>query len=373
MSLTVDPIHSGVASEWPVRYRRQGTGPLARSAESRPARPVRALRGWRWTAVIALASVLLGLPKVLERVQFPSRGYVVVRRDMPLAVTERGSLESQENVRIVCEVDDIHGDAIDGTPVLWMVPNGATVSKGDLLVELDSASHRERLDSQILAAQQARSQQIQAQSRYENQITLNQTATADAQLAVRLAELELQMFSDEQSGTHKLEVEQIQRGIDDVNNEILDAQATLELKRNTKAGIECLFKMGYAGKSELDRIRLDYLQAENLYATRLNQLRTQLAALQRKQTYEHQMRLLRLEGNLQSAERNLEQVQLNDKARLAQAKAAVDAADQALAKQDERLARYREQINKCKIFAPQDGLVVYARSADPSLRGAKSA
>lgn len=346
------------------RRRRRRIRQLAASSLTRPPG-----FGWHWFAAAGVAAVLVAAALFAKSQRGrASSEYTVVRRDLDITVTERGNLESQENVEIVCQVDDIHGDSIDGTPVLWIAPNGASVKKGDLLVELDSAAHQERLDRQILVTEQARAQQIQAQARYENQITLNQTSRADAELRVRLSDLELQMFTDEKSGTHTLEVEEINRGIDDVNNEILAAKATLELKKNEKLGIESLFEMGYAGKSELDRTRLDFLQAENRYATKLNRLRTQLASLDRKQTYEHQMRLLRLQGNLQSAHRNLEQVILNNKAQLAQAKAAIDVADRALKKHEERLARYRQQLAMCKIRAPRDGLVVYAQSAGRSGR-----
>jgi multidrug efflux pump subunit AcrA (membrane-fusion protein) len=211
--------------------------------------------------------------------------YTVVRGDLAIVVTERGNLQSQHNLKVICKVDDIEGDNIHGTPILWVVPNGSNVVEGELLVELDAANHRNRLDSQILNANRARSEQIQAKVKYDNQITLNKTTEADAALGVQLAELDQEMFVDETHGTHRLEVEEIKRLIEDANNQILQAQATLELKRNEKRGVESLFKLGYAGKSEFDRVRLDFLQAENEYAARMNKLRTQMATLKKKETY----------------------------------------------------------------------------------------
>ena len=92
--------------------------------------------------------------------------YFTVRKtDLPIAVTERGTLESQKNVQVICEVDDIHGDGIYGTPILWIVENGSSVEEGDLVVELDSSSHLERLDQQILATEQAQAAKyLQARS-----------------------------------------------------------------------------------------------------------------------------------------------------------------------------------------------------------------
>jgi RND family efflux transporter MFP subunit len=324
---------------------------------------------WRrwvlWPAVIVilagagLAGLQLFKPGAPEPTQ-PLIYHNVTIGDLPITVTERGNLESQNNVEIICEVDDIEGDGVIGTQVIFILPNGSSVKKGDLLVEFDSAKHRERLDRQILDTESARAVQIQAQAKYDNQITQNKTLLDDALLDVELAELEQRMFVDEESGSHKLEVDTIRRLVEDLNNEILGSKATLELKRNEKRGIEALFKLGYAGKNQLKQSELDLLKAESEYEAKVNKLDTQLAALKKKQTYEKQMQELTLQGKKETADRQVELVKRNSEALLAQAKAALDAANEHLKKEEERLVRYKEQIQKCKIFAPQDGMIAYA-------------
>jgi len=315
-------------------------------------------------AVVAVAIPLNNFRKQLGKIQTDLVYFTAQRGDLPIVVTERGNLESQQNVEVLCEVDEIPRAGMTGTPIVWIIPNGTSVKAGDLLVELDSAPHQERLDQQILETDRARANQIQAQAKHENQITQNETTKANAELDVRLAELEVEMFTDEESGTRKLEIEAIERLIDDVNNEIRAAQANLKLKENEKRGIETLFKLGYAGKSELDRIRLDFLQAEGQFAAKVNRLKTQMSSLDKLQDYELDMESLRLHGKLETARRNLEQVKRNNEALVAQSQALLDAANQALAKEEERLARYREQLEKCKIYAPQDGMVAYAVSSN---------
>jgi len=228
------------------------------------------------------------------------------------------------------------------------------------LVEFDAAGHLERLDRQIIDTESARAIQIQAQAKYENQISQNETMLADAELDVALATLEQKMFVDQDSGTYKLEVETIKRLIEDINNEILGAQGALELKRNEKRGIDALFKLGYAGQHQLDQTRLDLMQSESQYVAKINKLDTQLATLGKKERYEKQMEELKLNGKLETAVRKVKQVELNNGAQLAQAKAALDAANQLFKKAEERLARYKKQIELCKIYAPQDGMVAFA-------------
>jgi len=327
------------------------------------------LRRWKWILLLLLLVAVMAAAAPLNRWRSQFRTsdadliyYTVQRGDLPITVTERGNLESQQNIEIICEVDDVANDGINGTQIVWIIPNGSSVKEGELLVELDSAPHKERLDQQILETDRARANQIQAQAKHENQISQNETSRADAQLDVELAELELEMFSDEQSGTRKLKIEEIERLIEDVNNEIRASQANLKLKENEKRGIETLFKLGYAGKSELDRSRLDFLQAEGQYAAKLNRLKTQLATLRKLQDYELDMEYLQLQGKLETSRRSLEQVKRNNEALLAQSQAVLDAANQALEKEQERLERYQEQLAKCKIYAPQDGMVAYAVS-----------
>jgi HlyD family secretion protein len=110
----------------------------------------------------------------------------------------------------------------------------------------------------------------------------------------------------------------------------------------------------------VDRTRLEYLQAESQHAAKINKLQTQLATLQKKETYEQQMQLLTLDGALETARREYEQVLRDNQALLEQALAAKAAADESLKKEEERLARYEDQIVKTKVYAPQDGMVVYA-------------
>ncbi len=292
----------------------------------------------------------------------------VATQDFEITVIERGNLESQNEEKVLCEVDDFRRDGINGNPIVWVIPNGSEVKQGDLVVELDSAPLKEELDEQELDCEQATELFLLAEAAHENQLTQNDTNKAEAELKVKLAQMELDMFVDSQNGTHKLEVEEIERQIDDVNNEILAAQANLELKRNDKRGIETLFKLGYAGKSELDRARLEFLQAESAYAAKVNRLKTQRATLTKKQTYERDMQLLKLEGALSTSQRNLKQVTRNNAASLAKAKASLESKREYLAKEQERLQRLQDQYAKCKIHAPQNGMVAYASSRNEVVR-----
>lgn len=328
------------------------------------------------TVRITLMVVSVGAPLLLAAT-WPRPGatvdsgiiwQTVSRSDLVMTVIERGNLESQKEVEVFCEVEDVRRDGINGTPIVWIVPNGSSVEKGELIVEIESTPIREELDQQILETEEARATLITAQANFENQKTQNATIEADARLDIELAELELEMFQDGESGTYKLAVEEIHRDIDDVNNEILAAQANLELKRDDQRGIEQLFKMGYAGRSEVRRSQLSYLEAEGKYAATLNRLENQMATLRKKQNYERRMELLRLQGKLDTAKRNLQQVIRNNEAKLSQMEATWKARRESLKKEEELLERYSSQLEKCKIYAPQSGMIAYASDRSNEIR-----
>ena len=289
--------------------------------------------------------------------------YEVAPRDLPITIIERGRVESQNNLQVFCEVDDYRSDGINGTTILWIIPNGSSVSQGDLICELDSSAIQAELDEQILDTEEAKSAFIQAQANVKNQAIDNQTSYEKAELDLRLAELELEMFKDPKTGSHKLALEAIERQIEDLNNEILAAEMNLKLARNDNTGIESLFKLGYAGKSELDRSVLSLLKAEGDYAAKLNKLNTQMASFEKLNNFERQMQELTLQGKVRTCAQNLKQVELTNAAKLAQMEGILSSRTEQLAKEEERLKRFQTQLAKCKLYAPQDGMVAYASNS----------
>jgi len=296
--------------------------------------------------------------------------YQVAPRDLPITIIERGRLESQTNLQVFCEVDDYRSDGINGTTIIWIIPNGSSVSKGDLICELDSSAILAVLDKQILDTEEAKSAYIQAQANLKNQAIDNQTSYEKAELDLKLAELELEMFKDPKTGSHKLALEAIERLIEDLNNEILAAEMNLKLARNDSTGIESLFKLGYAGKSELDRSVLSLLKAEGDYAAKLNKLNTQMASFEKLNSFERQMQELQLQGKMRTCAQNLKQVEVTNAAKMSQMEGILASRTEQLAKEEERLKRYQAQFVNCKIYSPQDGMVAYAPSSssrDPEI------
>jgi HlyD family secretion protein len=272
--------------------------------------------------------------------------HTVQQSDLRVTVTERGNLESQVDVQVLCEVDDVPGDNINGTPILWIVDNGASVKKGDLIVELDPSPIQDRLDTQILEVEEERAEFRQAEVEFKNQQTQNETNVSEAKLAVELADLARQQFGDTEAGTFQIQLQ-------DIELLVQEAEAGRLIEQTNLKGVETLYKLGYRSSGELAEARLNSLRAERQLATAISKRRELVE-------YEFNKMQMELDGALASAERAYEQTVLNNDALLAQAEARLLSSKEQLAKEEEVLARYNEQIGKCKIYAPQDGMVAYA-------------
>ena len=300
---------------------------------------------------------------MLEQFNKPEQPLIytsLARGELPIIVTARGNLESQVKTEIRCEVETVGKDRYTGgTQILFIVPNGSPVKKGDLLVELDSAALREELDQQILDTDRQRAEKIQADVKYENQKTQNITTLEEAKLDVELAEMELRMYEDEGDGTYQLALQELQLQIQNSRAAMNEAQAGLAMRKTDRNGVELLYKLGYRGKGDLDQARFQYLQSEDGLVKAANALSNALANRQKLEKYEYPMQIKKLKGSLESAKRALIQVERDNEALLAQAEARMNSETQALKTEEERLEKLKDQIEKCKVYAPHDGMAVY--------------
>jgi HlyD family secretion protein len=117
-----------------------------------------------------------------------------------------------------------------------------------------------------------------------------------------------------------------------------------------------LYKKEYISKSELqidelgvNKRRLDLELTEN--------------NLRLLEDFTHPRKLAELESDVKQAEMALERAQRKAKADVVQAEAELRAKESEFRRQKDKLKKNEEQIEKTKIYAPADGLVIYATSA----------
>ena len=81
--------------------------------------------------------------------------YTVQKKDLKITVTEEGSLVSDENVDITCDV-------AGGATIIWLVDDGDRVTEGMDIVKLDASVLSENATAQKIAYEKARALMIQA-------------------------------------------------------------------------------------------------------------------------------------------------------------------------------------------------------------------
>ena len=132
--------------------------------------------GFAYRGLVITLVVLSALPliawNVWPRFTFSAQEaapmmHTVVRGEFIHEITNRGNIESADNVEIRCEVE-AKGTA--GTTILQIVPEGTTVEPGDVLVRLDSSAfEKERTNQQILCAN-SEADVIQARNVFETAV-----------------------------------------------------------------------------------------------------------------------------------------------------------------------------------------------------------
>ena len=102
-----------------------------------------------------------------------------------------GTVESVNQAEIICEVEahSYDGYRSSGAEVLWIVRDGATVKKGDVLVELNDTLLKELRDDWDVKVVQSEGKFKQADIRYRNHISRRETELADILAKLQQAEL----------------------------------------------------------------------------------------------------------------------------------------------------------------------------------------
>jgi HlyD family secretion protein len=219
------------------------------------------------------------------------------------------------------------------------------VKKDDLLVELDSSSTQDLVNQQQINVEKAQFALVQSQQQLEIQKSVVESEIQAAKLRVEFAQSDLEKFI-------KGEALQAQRNAE---IEITNVIENLQIAQERLDWSEKLYKEGFETKGNLDKDRLTVSQ------TKLKREQTE-KALWMVETFDNPKRKRALESALQEAGENLERVKLQDDRKLAQFTADVESQKKTLELNEEKLDRDKKQLVATKIYAPQEGLVVYGSS-----------
>lgn len=303
---------------------------------------ISALTKRKWTAgAAAVAVVALGYTVAPRRQNqaVTEASYVPAKRgEFVVSIVEGGSVQAVNEVLVRCE--------LEGTArIIWIIPEGSYVQKGDLLVELDSSDLRDKITQQEIAYQTGLETFHAAEGNVIVNTSLAEGAIKDSELKSKFAKTDLDKYEEGDWPAKK------------ADNEAAITIAEEELRRaqdrmNWTVELE---KKGYATKTELEADALTVKQKQ----ITVNQARENLRLLVK---YEYPKQVQQLKANVETANREVDRVRQRSGAQTAQANAELNARREMLELQKDKLETLKKQLELTKIYAPQNGLVVYAES-----------
>jgi multidrug resistance efflux pump len=311
---------------------------------------------------------------------------------LELTIVERGALESGKNSDIYCRVKAGSKNTTIATQIKMVIDDGSEVHgpssenpTGDLLVDLDDSGLQEQLKSEKITVDKAESDKIQAEEAYNITVSQNDSDIKTAETKVELATIDLMKYT----GLEKEEVlkpatiarlkEELKKAtanarraardladedlkkyqsgdylaaLKDVLGQIENAQSDLSQQEDREAWAYRMWKKGYqtASQAQAETSRKESFQLV------VNKTTLQLDVLVK---YTKVSQLTAFITALEEAQRTLERTRGQAKSKEVQAR--IDRAAKKSIWEQER-AHYKDiedEIKKCKIYAPQDGMVVY--------------
>jgi HlyD family secretion protein len=265
--------------------------------------------------------------------------YEVERGDFLVSVVEGGTLQAVNENTVRNEVDG-------NSRIIYIVPEGTYVKKGDLIVELDTADVENALNAQLIRYEDDNADFIKSET---DLVITKSTVESD----IRKAELDVQFARMDLEKFEQIEKEQEMRN---AQITIITAQEALKLAEERLEWSKKLTEEGFETKSNLDR---DSLAVTN------QTLGLEKAQSVKKMLSEFDLAKLEAEyrADLAEAEQQLARVKKQGESKIKQAMSQLEIDKRQLELGTTKLAKLQEQMAATKLYAPQDGLVVYAASS----------
>ena len=300
----------------------------------------------RWIAAfVAMAAVAAVVVRVtvFARPADPMAGiptFTVIRGPLLISVTEAGTIKSRQQEVIKCEVEG-------GSTILFLIPEGTRVKAGDLLIELDGSKLEDQQVSQEIIVKNAEAASIGAEEAFEVAKSQALSDIAQAQLDARFAIEDVEKY---RKGDY---INELKAKESKVNL----AKEKLEQTRQKREWSAKLFEGKYISKTELQADELALSSSELDVALAESDL-----ALLKEWT--HKRKIDELMAAVDQTKMALERVERKAKADIIQAEAARNAKKAEFDRQQTTLAKLKRMLDKIKIYATVDGMVVYATTSD---------
>ena len=264
---------------------------------------------------------------------------------LTISVIESGTIKAREQVIIKSEVE---GRAT----ILWLIEEGKRVEKDDLLLELDASRLQNALIDQQIRVQNAEANFIRARENLDVVKNQAESDIAKAELNKSFAGQDLKKYSE---GEFPKELKDAESRITVAKEELRRAEEKSEWSR-------ILYEEKYLSQTELQGDELAAKKARldlDLAEANLNLLKE----------YTNARKLAELESDVKQTKMALERVRRKASADIVQAEADLLAKKSEFQREQSKLDKAIIQIKKTKIYAPADGMVIYATTSKGGWRG----
>ncbi|HEX8343101.1 MAG TPA: HlyD family efflux transporter periplasmic adaptor subunit [Tepidisphaeraceae bacterium] len=302
-----------------------------------------------WSYRVAAALVVLGVVGGVGYLASPLgassggggfKSVPVKQGPFEVKINVKGELQAVDNIDIICLVEGAN-------TITDIVPEGASVKKGDVLATIDSSLIRQKVEDSQIELQRATADVTTAKEMLDIQKSQNDANLEAATVALQLAQIDMTKYTEGEYpsllAAAKLAVERAQTG--------------LKTKQDDLSQTRSLFSKGFVTATDVKTKELDMqaAQQEVVKAT------SDLLVLEK---YTHEANMATRRNTLAQSEQRLERTKRENAANLNQKSADLIAKSQQLEVIQRRSERYKEQILACQIIAPADGLVVYQNGND---------
>lgn len=305
--------------------------------------PIR-LRLPRSKALIVTAFIVVGcglwagLPKRTAAKTGAPAYFAAERGPFIVSLPTGGALEAVNEVTVRNQVPG-------HTRIISLIKEGSVVKEGELLLELDSADIENRLSAAEIAYQQSLSQVAEHEERVEVMRSENIIRLRDSKLALELAKQDLIKYKDGQWPQLRKKSE----------SAITLAAEELRRAQDRLSGTRRLEEKGYATPAEL-------IADELVVQRRQIELESAKEELRLLTEFDYPRQLKQLAANAENTEIRHERTTRQNETQLEKAEMQLASSRETLALRQSSQEDLKKARAHTRIYAPQDGLVVYQKA-----------
>lgn len=307
--------------------------------------------------------------------------HTVKLENLDLTVVERGTLESAFNHDVICHVKQGSKGNYAST-IKWVIDDGTLVKKGQLLMSLDSSLLEDNYRTEKIALDKAQADWVNAEQNYKIVVSQNESDIETAKTAIAVNEISLEQYVGMPKGTlsrhkreearalllgiekdlltfldkHQREVladeGEYQKILADWSGQIELAEADVEMWKDHLAYSQRMQLKGYLSPAQ---VQAD----ESRLAGSKETLKKVRAEKQLLQSFSAQAEVKTRSSKVQEAWRTLDRTAAQAVAKEVQAEATRKTMRSVYLQEEDKVRDIEEQMQECKLHAPQDGMVVY--------------